>query len=268
MIWFWLNPFGCQTSNVESSVNESIAPLENVEVDVQSNVEATFTPEEAFTALESLLPYGVPNPYEILNAYMSLYDEGATPTCPGTNYNFDSPEVDNSGCTTAEGYLFAGLGEVRLREDEQDLHCDCRIVTPDGRMIRGAGNVIISNRSNEIFLDVKGSFLRISEDVDSWLNQLPSTNLTMRIYGDAVEVSGGYTVNGQAVYFENFQMTSCPERSGTIFIRDPSGGWWSWNLEGSCTTGQLSFQEEIIEVAYDWDSTALDPLFINLDALQ
>lgn len=268
MIWVWVNVFGCQSSNVESSTNNTSIIVDGTTDDIQTTIEPIFTPEEAFDSVESLLLFGIPNPYDILNTYMALYDEGATANCPGTNYNFDSPEADNSGCTTGDGYFFAGLGEVRLREDEQDLHCDCRIVTPDGRMIRGAGNIVISNTNDETFLDVQGSFLRISEDSHSWLNQLPSTNFSMIIEEDMVQLSGGYTINGQAIYFDGFQVTSCQERSGTIFIRDPSGGWWSWSVEDSCITGRLSFQDELINDAYEWDSTILDPLFDNLEGSQ
>lgn len=267
MTWFWVSVFACQPSEVEPNYDTSTS-TEDVSDEVQTVIEPMYTPEEVFDAFESLLPYGIPNPYDILHTYMSLYDEGATPQCPGTNYNFDSPEADNSGCTTDAGYLFAGLGEVRLRDDEQDLHCDCRIVTPDGRMIRGAGNIVISTREGETFLDVQGSFLRISEESDTWLNQLPSTNFSIIIDEDSTQISGGYTLNGQAIYFDGFQLTSCTERSGTIFIRDPSGGWWSWKLNGSCTSGELNFQDRLQQEAYEWDSSQLDPLFENLGGPQ
>ena len=89
-------------------------------------------PQKKFTALEPLLPYGVPNPHEILNAYMSLYDEGATlalvRTTTLTVKNWTTQAAQRQKVTCLPDW------EVRLPEDEQD-YCDCRIVT-DGRMIR------------------------------------------------------------------------------------------------------------------------------------
>ena len=111
-----------------------------------------WTPEELLIHMDLLMTYGLPNPYPIINRYTELYDEGGTPACPGTNYNFDGVDVDNAGCETEAGYFYAGLGELRETEEGFDLHCDCRIVTPDGRMIRGAGNISIFNDDGSLDL--------------------------------------------------------------------------------------------------------------------
>ena len=114
---------GCTSS----STNQSTYVDEQLE---RVQLTPDWTPEELLEQMNRLMSYGLPNPYPIINRYMELYDEGGTPDCPGTNYNFDGADVDNAGCETQDGYFYAGLGELRQNEEGFDLHCDCRIVTP------------------------------------------------------------------------------------------------------------------------------------------
>lgn len=229
-------------------------------VDNDTTVELTpvWTPDELKRNLNTLMGYGIPNPFAIMDRYVELYDEGGTPSCPGTNYNFDGAEADNVGCYTEAGYFYAGLGETRIADDGFDLHCDCRIVSPDGRMIRGAGNIGYREDENGTMLDIRGSFLEIKNEYEgTWLEELPSTNMTM-IYSDGeTYISGGYTINGISIYMENYHVGECVLRDGTLYFRDPSGGWWTWTSKGSCTEGQLAFQGQDYG-SWTWDSEQLD----------
>ena len=243
--------YGCSSSS-----QERVFPTGSV----SSGVELTpmWTPDEVFDNLEILLAYGIPNPYPIMDRYIELYDEGGTEACPGTNYNFDGSDVDNAGCYAETGYFYAGLGELREMEDGYELQCDCRIVTPDGRMIRGAGNISVINEDSFLMLDIRGSFLEIKNDYEgTWLEELPSTSLTMMHGNGETFISGGYTINGISIYMENYMVDECAGRDDTLYIRDPSGGWWTWSIKGTCTDGMLAFQGTEYGTRV-WDSQQFD----------
>ena len=250
MIFFALI-YGCTSSTTDDITYVHEQP-DRVQLTPQ------WTPEELIHHMDLLMTYGLPNPYPILERYLELYDEGGTPDCPGTNYNFDGVDVDNAGCETDSGYFYAGLGELRESDEGFDLQCDCRIVTPDGRMIRGAGNVGVFNDDGFLMLDIRGSFLEIKSEYEgTWLEELPSTSLTLSKHRGETFISGGYTINGISIYMENYMLGDCSQRDGSIFIRDPSGGWWTWTTKGSCTEGTLTFQESDYGT-WSWNSEQLD----------
>ena len=56
-------------------------------------VQPKWDTEEILTSYEELLSYGIPNGHHVWLLYKELYDEGATPNCPGTEYNFNSVEL-------------------------------------------------------------------------------------------------------------------------------------------------------------------------------
>ncbi len=251
MIWLSLF-FGCEEPETSTPIAE---PVLETEI---STIEPAWSVEEMLQELDVLMTYGMPNPFPIRDLYLSLYDEGATPACPGTNFNFDGSEVDNAGCSTSDDYFYAGLGEVRLEDGQFDLHCDCRIVTPDGRKFQGAGNVAIIDDGGNRLLDVRGSFLQAGfEDGTPWLEAKPSVSLSMLTGDDATFLNGGYTIHNRSIYMENFLFGTCDDREGTVFFRDPSGGWWSWTAQASCTQGIVSFQGKDYGM-HSWDSTQLD----------
>ena len=225
---------------------------------IDSSIDPIWTKESIPANLNELLEFGIPYPSPILELYQNLYDEGGTSDCPGTNYNFDGSQVDNAGCTTDDGYFYAGAAELRVEEDSFELHCDCRIVTPDGRMIRGAGNISVLNSDEGTLYDIRGSFLSHDEYSPApWLSELPSLNLLIGVHNQETVLLGGYTINGMSIYFDHLRLRDCEERNGSLLIRDPSGGWWTWLLENSCTEGQLFFQDEFIDTM-TWDSQILD----------
>jgi len=237
---------------------EETVPVTMEEQPPAVELEPIWSPEEVISNLDALLAYGIPNPYPIRDRYFALYDEGGTPDCPGTNYNFDAPDADNAGCTTNDGYFYAGLGEVRVQDDIFELQCDCRIVTPDGRMIRGAGNISIFTDGQDTLLDIRGSFLEIKAEYEAtWLEELPSISLSVFGGNGEIFVNGGYTINGLSLYMESFVFASCALREDPLYFRDPSGGWWTWTASNSCTKGKLAFQGQSFG-EYEWDSKQID----------
>jgi hypothetical protein len=223
-------------TNPKSTLEEQV-PLPNEPPQIDLQYTPVWTKQEVKENTEQLLSYGVPNPMEIMNAYQSLYDEGATSSCPGTDYNFDGSEISTTGCTTSNGFFFAGSAEVRWTDDTNwDFHCDCRIVSPDGRTFRGAGNLRVAeeiiNNSIEKFSDIRGSF--IVTDGSDWLQRSPSTSFQINFYNNYFSVNGGYSINAKSIYFDNLEFRDCPNGIGTSHIRDPSGGWWTWHQDFNC----------------------------------
>ena len=102
MLLLGLTFLGCQENS-----EQVVPPV----VENNTTVELTpiWTPDDLRSNLDTLMGFGVPNPFSIMDRYVELYDEGGTPSCPGTNYNFDGAEADNVGCYTEAGYFYAGL---------------------------------------------------------------------------------------------------------------------------------------------------------------
>lgn len=236
--------FSCDSMSSTDEVFETPPAVEEDVLDIDFTPQ--WTQEEVFQNMDTLFALGIPNPNSFISLFKDLYDEGGDPICPGTNYNFDSPEVSNYGCTADSGMFFAGAAEFqRHTESELDMHCDCRIVAPDGRMVRGAGNFRVERRQDEVMFDVQGSFLATPSE--PWLEELPSVHF--RIWkndrGNS-NVEGGWTVNNITVYFEQFWTNECPNGHGSIFMRDPSGLWWEWELKPDCSQ-KLYFNGELQE---------------------
>ena len=228
-----------------------------------STLQAQWPPSAVLAELDTLLSYGIPSPIPVWNSFQQLYNTGATERCPGTNYNFDSPEVETSGCTTDVGYSFFGAAEYRDEQENWDLHCDCRIIKADGTIFEGAGNIGKMEDNGFTWLDIRGSFWDTTSTVtEPWLAEISSMNLQLS-FDSVSKISGGYTISNHSVYFANFRLEECEKRSDSIFIRDPSGGWWQWQASNSCTHGQLYFQDEAMG-EYMWNSSVLDPIMSQI----
>ena len=243
-----LSLFGCNQLFIPNDPIPEMPPIEPV-----------WNSQQAIQELNALLDYGFPNPIEVIDIYQELYDNGATIDCPGSNYNFDGPLVDNAGCETENGYFFAGTAELRREDHQWNFHCDCRILSPQGELIQGAGNMSYQKEGNEIRMDIRGSWLTQNiENSEAWLNSLPSLNFKME-FKDQNALMGGYTIHGNSLFFDHFELRDCKDRNQQISWRDPSGGWWSLRFLNSCTQSELLFQNDVIETI-TWDSEILDHL--------
>lgn len=210
--------------------------------------QAKWSPDEMWTAYDDLLEIGLPNVYVLFGHFQTLYDEGGNTDCPGTNYNFDSPDVQDNGCMTENGYFFGGAAEVVFDNEGWSFSCDCRIDTPDGRSFEGAGNILRFNQNtngvDEQYDDIRGTFL--TNFGPEWLQLLPSSVLGIN-QSSGILISGGYTLEGTSVYFNNISFDDCEYGFGRLDVRDPSGGWWYFERSDDCSEeGTLSFNSEVI----------------------
>jgi hypothetical protein len=211
-------------------------------------------PAEVFQTLESQLNIGLPNADELMSIFMMLMDEGGTEQCPGTGYNFNGSQIDSRGCTSALGTFFAGTAEFHAEIGGYAFHCDCRIESPDGIHIRGAGNILNIQENNHFHLQkTEGSFE--STVGNAWLQHQPSAVFSI-IDSDNLLLDGGYTVDGISVYYRNFLLDTCEGGQGSIEIRDPSGGWWKWVKDDCDEPGNLWFGLEDYG-EWSWDTSLL-----------
>jgi len=218
--------FGCTESPVESDTDQIFIPPP----------EADWEPEELQDHIDEGLAYGLPNPSTFLQHYMELYEAGATDACPGTDYNFNSPDVGGAGCTTDDGYFFEGVVEYSEQEDQWALHADFRIIAPDDHHLSGAGNIGLTNSEESARASIYGSFFE--DPSTDWLSANPSSLLQIekRNNESGTLLYGGYTIDGRSFYFENVWLdtTRCDQPIGVVQVRDPNGGWFSVYSEESC----------------------------------
>ena len=78
-----------------------------------------------------------------------------------------------------------------------------------------------------------------------------------------IRLHGGYTIENQSVYFEDFSFLTCAQGTGSLFIRDPSGGWWRYTRGEECSAkGTLFFNEEP-KGEFELDLSRLRILFLE-----
>lgn len=218
----------------------------DVQVEEQTSLlrPPTWTPDNIQGAFDELMGYGLPDPNDFWLLYQELYDEGATPSCPGTNYNFDGQELTAYDCFTPDGFRFEGLSEFMYEYGGWRLHLEGRIIAPDGRIVHGAGAVAIEE--TDITRKTFEGTLYSNFGPD-WLAHTPSLLLYLERFGSDVIIDGGYTINGKSISFNRFRVGSCPYGEGEMLLREPQGGWWTYQVDQSCSgTGTLLFHDEKI----------------------
>ena len=220
---------------------------------------------QMWKAFDELIDIGLPNVYEAFEQYTMLYDEGATLDCPGDGYNFNSPDVQDNGCTSQTEFFYNGAAEVRYEQGGWSFACDCRIDSPDGRRFEGAGNIVQYTDDSgglvESFLDIRGTYQ--TNYGPGWLQLRPSSVLSI-YFGSAFQLTGGYTLGETSVYFNDITF-EVSYGLGRLDIRDPSGGWWYFDQQEMESSGTLSFNGEVVAKRTNKD---LRPLLDALSSME
>jgi hypothetical protein len=207
-----------------------------------SQLRPTWTPETLQESLDEILSYGFPDGNDFWDLYRTLYDEGATPSCPGTEYNFDGNELTSYECYTADGFQFEGLSEFMYELGGWRLHLEGKILAPDGRIVHGAGSVSLEEQeaTRKTF---EGTLYANSGA--SWLKESPSLLFHIEKFDNFRSLEGGYTISGKSISFEHFQLGRCPFGEGVLLLREPQGGWWRYESSTHCLEeGNVSFNGE------------------------
>lgn len=205
---------------------------------------AVWAPEDVPTAMSAALPDGIPSPKLLRDVYFTLIHEGQDETCPGSD-QLDG--ANRKGCTSTAGYFYSGVS-TWMEEDYGNgtgwmLSVDLEITDPTGNSFLAGGHASHRLQSDTNFTQIQselsGSWLY--EGYPGWLGEgvsaLLMVNGTVDGTGARVNVSGGLTTLDQPLYFEGLSWapdTCGPAATGTVWVRDPSGAWWSVILTASC----------------------------------
>lgn len=211
-------------------------------------LDAERTADQAMAAVGAFT--SLPDPNDVREIYQALYDEGAHGDCPGTDYDFNGPNV-SEGCTTPQGWVFAGAADFRVDPGHWALQCDCRIQAPDGRVFQGAGTVDWREDASRVHAEVRGSWS--ADPAPDWLQGRNSSLLSVLDQDRMVWIQGGTTVHGESLDVD-LRLGNCP--SGTLELRDPSGGWFELELQECSGCGTLWFGDRNM----GWQCPDLDVL--------
>lgn len=215
-------------------------------------LEPDWAPEEVATAFAAAVATGVPSPKTVRDVYFDLLARGADATCPG------SDQLDGAnplGCTSEQGYFFAGFSSWLQQDtgngDEWMLSGDFVIRDPDDLAFEVGGHALHrlqADSSHTIWRSEYSGWWR-REGAGGWLGEGTSslfrTDGTIDPGGETLLVSGGLTWSGLSVYFDQAKRapSSCgPAYTGSVQLRDATGGWWKVALDGTCEPcGALDF---------------------------
>jgi hypothetical protein len=235
-----------------------------------------WTAEEAFSALGTLLEYGVPGPRTMMAVFETIFAQGDS-VCPGGENWLKTAKL---GCEADSGWWFSGIGgfwHTAKTDSYSSFETivqfgDMEILGTEGERLAVGGHWIHDLRLFgdhwEWFGEINGSWRGKGFGVD-WLEDGTSAWLEYggtRPDGDELlsvaALRGGLAIGALAVHFDDLLLTAegCDDvyPSGTISVLDPSGGWYRLTYPGDCTScGQLTFADEVVAEEYCVDLSAL-----------
>jgi len=216
---------------------------------------------EVEAALAEALAGGVPNPFDLTEAYltwMALGDEH----CPG-----DPEQITDDvlyGCGTEDGTWFEGISEYQHAEGDEALAWgyssysvlagDYIIVDADGRSMRvGGGAAFLRAPPDEDLpgdwsLELGGTWL--DETRDDWVGA--GASFVFFGEGSAPEaggelwLDGGVGIGDQDLYFEDLSWDPalCDQPTGRLGVRGPDTWWYHLDLPDDCgTCANVVFQD-------------------------
>ena len=223
---------------------------------------------EAEATLQAALDAGLPEPLLLAEQWTSAIDAGTGGGCPGSG---DYSLIRGvRGCTSSEGYTFAGPADWTRDEDSFFLEADSYILRPDGTLLSYNGELGYEvDRSAGVTTwrgDVRGSF--VDDAAAGWLGTGVSTDLVAKGSGAAedaeVQLSGGCSVGLETVLFEDLVWTPACGASGTLATLDAAGR--AYRLSVDCSScGPLSLGDDLLGDAC-LDLSALEALVARLAA--
>jgi hypothetical protein len=219
--------------------------------------ESTWTSEEVASAIDEGLVAGFPEVADLVDAYLELLAHGDE-DCPG-----DPTQLTDAvlyGCTTDEGYTYAGISTYDVQEAEtsvEALGADFRILTPTGERYEAGGYIALWTS------EYGGTEYRGAEIEGSWIWEgsdgaasegLSTVMYAFRTLDEEGElrliIDGSLGVWGSAMVFEGLEYidNDCGGfPTGVVRIREPSGVWVAWTAEDSCSEcGQVTVDDEVL----------------------
>lgn len=212
-------------------------------------VEARYSPEEVLATLDAHVAAGLPSPHVSKALYLEFMAEGDE-TCPADDSQLDDTKVPLSGCWSESGYGYAGIAVLLENSDEAvygyQLFGDFQLTDPDGEVFEAGGvtgfQAQVDESSRTALVELTGSW--VYPPSPHWLGEGYSGTLKIAAREGSGEdrrlnVSGGWQRPDSALYTPELLLDStvCPEAAptGTVQLRDPSGGWWTVDFGDACS---------------------------------
>ncbi len=222
---------------------------------------AVWSASEAEARLVAVVDAPLPAPGAARDAYLALMARGDA-ACPGDALQLMDTHVPLDGCTAASGVRFHGIsrwlaGSAVDGSNQPEaflLYGDMRIEEPDGDTLEAGGfaGLKLASGAGRVARrgEVSGSW--VQQTGREWLGEGLSGTLVMDHVVEAgvprARVTGGVTRSSSTVYFDapTFEADCRGQARGAVSVRDPSGGWWRYDLgDTRCDgCGTLSFEDE------------------------
>lgn len=216
-----------------------------------------FTAIEAEAALQAGLDAGLAEPLLLAERWRDAIDTGSGGGCPGSGGYSLIRGV--RGCTSTEGYTFAGPADWTSDGDSFRLEVDSYILRPEGSLLSYNGDIRYDWGEIDGTLtwrgDVQGSF--VDDDAEGWLGRGASVDLLAKGTGagDSAEVllSGGCSVGVETVLFESLVWDPTCGASGTLATLDGAGRAYRLSLDcspcGTVSQGTLDLGQACLDLS-------------------
>ena len=243
------------------------------------------TPElstaDALALLEVALAAGIPEPYSLITTYKDRLAH-AEPSCPGVRSAEEEGATGGgwtADCTTSAGWTFSGNSQFLMTGEsderfELEHAASYAISGPGGEAMTGGGVVqfVRERLGEELDFEVILGGVFTAEPTDTWLGSSAAVGLVYsggRVDGQRwLELSGGVDRGDVQLDFVDLRLdpASCGAPEGVLGLRDPSGYWFSVNLDCS-SCGPLVFDGQDLDwVCIDGLENALEGLVDSVEA--
>lgn len=211
-----------------------------------------WSPEDLPAHWDANLAAGFPTPPEPLAAYLRYLSYGDE-TCPGHATDLVPGSVPKQGCTADSGTFYLGQAAYRLTEEgdpdigskRETLSGDFEFIGAQGGRMWAGGTLSKQHRWNhdsqaESFAgELSGTW--VVDGAEDWLARGISAHLQFggesTADGWVHDLDGSVGTGDLDLSFEGlrFAPAACGRAAtGTVGIRDPSGRWYSLDLDGGC----------------------------------
>ncbi len=217
--------------------------------------DATWSAAEVEAQVDSLLSIGLPDPDSLLQTYLAMF-AGADPRCP---FHDDYSMVGAfDGCTSDQGWLYAGVSTYEPADDGFWLLGDCTIIDDQGQEFSCSGELERVEDETGWSIALTGTWGYEGSETP-WIAAVPGLALWVERDAAGLTLEGSYGSGASYAYFEAIRLEAgCA--TGTLWVRDPAGGWFTLDLDQSCDgCGALSYGDEALgEICVDLAAAAED----------
>ena len=190
-------------------------------------VEAEWSVDEAVAVIEAVAAEPAVDVEDLADTWLALLAAGDS-DCPGSDTQLQLPSL--TGCTASTGYRYTGQATfTEMETGAWLLSGDFTVEGPDGRVFYGGGAANDGASGTGWSSNVHGSFGWegdtgwLGDGISGWWDGAGGDD-----GAPWVELDGGLTWGSDTFWFTTLRRepSTCDGLTGTLALRDPSGGWW------------------------------------------